>query len=114
MANGRLLGTLLFGTGMLLAQSPDSCSATLQKADQFYGFYNFVAAAPLYQQAEQICKAEHNIHSSAYAQVGYLRATMESRSLPQLSRDLAHIAQSALAHDDLPLALKCWAAKANG
>jgi hypothetical protein len=59
----------------------------LQRADHFADLFNWAEARPFYQKAER--ELPQGSLKQIHAQLGYIRATMETRSLPELSNILA-------------------------
>jgi CHAT domain-containing protein len=106
---------LLFvlGGALVLAQEQPSGVQLLQHADQLADLYNWTAAGPLYASAEKQSSKEHNPRNVLYAHVGFLRATMETRSLRDLSSYLARELQRSLVKSDRRLDMKCLIAKAD-
>jgi CHAT domain-containing protein len=96
---------------LMLAQDRPSGAQLLQQADRFADLYNWTAAKPLYSSAENQSNKEHNTRNALYAHIGFLRATMETGSLRDLSRYLAVQLESPLVKNDPRLLLKCLIAK---
>lgn len=71
----------------LFAASAGNPAASLQKADYYADLYNWAEAKPLYLAADKSLRqgSPEQIH----AHFGYLRSTMETRSLPELSNYLS-------------------------
>src|SRR4051794_16787690 len=74
------------------AASKDSASIALQKADHFADLYNWADAGPLFLIADK--QLPSGSPAQIHAHLGYLRATMETRSLPDLSNQLASMLNS--------------------
>lgn len=109
----RLLLVAIWACPFILGKPTSSASETLQEADNFASLYNFVAAAPLYASAERRFRAVHDERNLLYSHIGYLRSTMESRSLPELSHYLGTISSSLEARNDPRFSMECFAAKAD-
>jgi CHAT domain-containing protein/tetratricopeptide (TPR) repeat protein len=77
----RGFGLLVLAASALAGSSNDA----LQRADRSADLYNWVLAGPLYKQAESQLHADGNQAGALYAHIGYLRSTMETSTLPQLS-----------------------------
>jgi tetratricopeptide (TPR) repeat protein len=109
--NARLPLLFTIGGTLVLAQDRPSGAQLLQQADRFADLYNWTAAEPLYSSAENQSSKERNPRNVLYAHVGFLRATMETRSLRELSSYLATQLQRPLVKSDPGLLLKCLVAK---
>lgn len=87
----------------------ESASSALRKADYYADLYNWADAKPLFLAADRELK--HGSPEQIHAHVGYLRASMEERSLPELSNYLAALSQTPAISSDPRLRLWCLAAK---
>jgi tetratricopeptide (TPR) repeat protein len=108
----RLFLGLLVATQLLQSQrlrgGPDTI---LKRADELADFYNWTAARPLYQQAEQGYRSQRDSEHALYARIGWLRATMETRSLPALSAELGHSLSVPFVRLNKRRQLRIWIAK---
>jgi tetratricopeptide (TPR) repeat protein len=109
----RLFVGLFCATQLLQAQpAPRAPAATvLHKADELADLYNRTAARPLYQQAEQGYRSERDSQQALYAHIGWLRATMETRSLPELSTEFGHALALPFVRLNRRRQLRIWIAK---
>src|SRR4051794_17906272 len=74
------------------AASKNGASIALQRADHFADLYNWADAGPLFLVADK--QLPSGSAQQIHARIGYLRATMETRSLPELSNQLASMLNS--------------------
>lgn len=88
------------------APSKDTAVIALQKADHFADLYNWADAGPLFLIAEKELPA--GSAEQVHAHLGYLRATMETRSLPELSNQLAAMLSSPPIASNPALRLRAW------
>jgi hypothetical protein len=77
---------LLISNVLLRAQQRASAQALLRQADQMADQYNWVAASPFYARTEVAYLRIGDRRNALYAHIGYVRSTMETASLPGLSR----------------------------
>lgn len=103
------LAALLLST----AAAKNNAAALLEQADQAADLYNWIAAKPLYKEAESLFKASGDRKNTFRAHLGYLRGMMDDTSLPELSKYFAKQLQNPLVQNDLKLRLKCLIAKAD-
>jgi CHAT domain-containing protein len=75
------LGSFLLAVSGLAGSPRDA----VQQADRSADLYNWVIAGPLYKQAESQLHFHGDQAGALYAHIGYLRSTMETSELPQLS-----------------------------
>ena len=80
-------------------------------ADRFADFYNWADAGPIYEQAERLFTVSGDTRNSLYAKIGFLRSSMESSSLPELSGYIADQLATKAVQDDRELKLRCLEAK---
>lgn len=94
---------------MSAAPSASNAATALQKADHYADLYNWADAGPLFLIADKHLPpgSPEQIH----APLGYLRATMETRSLPELSNQLASLSRSAAVSSNPALRLWCLGIK---
>jgi CHAT domain-containing protein len=99
----------LFSALVLIAATNETATVSLQKADYYADRYNWPEAKPLFLAADRGLRrgSPEQIH----AHLGYLRATMETRSLPELSNYLAALLQSSAIASDPQLRLLCLEVK---
>ena len=62
------------------AAAKDNAAIALQKADHYADLYNWADAGPLFLIADK--QLPFGLTEQVHAHLGYLRATMETRSLP--------------------------------
>ncbi len=99
----------LFSALALIAATNETATVSLQKADYYADRYNWPEAKPLFLSADRSLRrgSPEQIH----AHLGYLRSTMETRSLPELSNYLAALLQSPPIASDPQLRLLCLEVK---
>src|SRR4051794_3391073 len=86
-------------------QGTESAQEVLNRALYYADLYNWHAAGPLFQRAEQKFRAAGDRRNQLYAQIGVLRAST-APPLPVRSQYLAdQLADSPLLRSDLPLQL---------
>ena len=83
---------VLFFANVLAAAANKTPSDVLRKADHYADLYNWASAKPLFLTAER--GLPHGSPEQIHAHLGYLRATMETRSLPELSNYLGALLNS--------------------
>jgi hypothetical protein len=89
--------------------SKDNAAIALQKADHFADLYNWADAGPLFLIADK--QLPSRSPEQVHAHLGYLRATMETQSLPELSNQLASILSSPPIASNSALRLWCLGIK---
>ena len=94
----------------LFGQNADPLNL-LKMADRFADFYNWADAGPIYEQAEQLFNVSGDTRNSLYAKIGFLRSSMESSSLPELSGYIADQLATKAVQDDRELKFRCLEAK---
>jgi hypothetical protein len=100
----RFVIALLFA-GSLYPQKAESAQNCLSRAQHYADLYNWSAAGPLFEQAEQMFQAAGDRRNALYAHIGVLRAS-STPPLPERSQYLAdQLANNPLLHSDLPLRL---------
>ena len=77
---GLLVAAALGGVGyhIVRRRNPDSPEALLERADKMSWLNSWIAAAPLYHQAELRFIQEHNLSKALYARVSQMPAQSES------------------------------------
>ena len=99
----------LFSACSLFAAANENATASLQRADYYADLYNWAEARPLYLAAD--LGLRRGSPEQIHAHVGYLRATMETRSLPELSNYLMAELQSPVIASNSRLRLWCLGIK---
>jgi len=91
------------------AASNGNAAASLQKADHLADLYNWADAGPFFLIADKgfPSGSPEQIH----AHLGYLRATMESHSLPEFSNHLANMLKSPVIASNPRLRMWCLGIK---
>jgi len=84
----------------------------LREADRLAWLDNWDKAGPLYEQAEVLYRQTGNTGMSLHARIGRIQATMQSRFLPDLSRELARDIEQPAIQNDPRLKLRWLVAKA--
>jgi CHAT domain-containing protein len=87
----RITLVLLFAN-VLMAAANNNAVDSLRKADHYANLYNWPSAKPLFLAADR--GLPHGSAEQIHAHLGYLRATMEARSLPELSNYLGTVLRS--------------------
>jgi CHAT domain-containing protein len=105
----RCLALFAFIAFALLAEPIDNPSSALRKADHYADLYNWADARPFFLIADH--GLSHGSPDQIHAHLGYLRATMETRSLPELSNELASILHSPTVASNPRLRLWCLGIK---
>jgi len=85
------------------------CCNRVKKADHFADLYNWADAGPLFLIADK--QLPSGSPAQIHAHIGYLRATMETRALPELSNQLASILNSQPVASNPALRLWCLGVK---
>jgi len=93
----------------ILTAAENNAASALQKADHFADLYNWADAAPLFLIADK--QLPSGSPAQIHAHIGYLRATMETRSLPELSNQLASMLNSPPIASNSALRLWCLGTK---
>ena len=100
--------TLIFGAILSAQQAPEPLLKALELAD----FYNWADAEPWFEKAK--ASAGNDGRRALYAELGFVRATMERRVLPETSEWLAtQLRQNPLLADDDELRLFALMVKAD-
>jgi CHAT domain-containing protein len=73
--------------------------------------YDWTAAAPYFSRAASLYEAKGDKRNALYAKIGFLRGTMETADLPQLSAYLRQQLENPLVANDDRLKLFCFVAK---
>lgn len=90
---------------VLIADANGTATSSLKKADYYANLYNWADAGPFFLRADRELKA--GSPEQIHAHLGYLRATMETRSLPDLSNYLSRLLQSPVMASNPQLRLWC-------
>lgn len=109
MRIGRLLLLSLVFVGYVLADhaaAAGSVTDLLHEADRLAWLTNWHAALPIYTRAEAESRTTRDARSALYAKFGRLRGQMQTRSLGDLSTELARDLATPLAHQDGRLRLR--------
>src|SRR5256886_14040433 len=86
----------------------DDADVLLKQALHFGDLYNWVDAATLFGEAEQLYAARGDKRNALYAHLGRIRSTMEQLSLPEISEKLgAELDKNPLLQSDKELRLFC-------
>lgn len=109
MSFSKSLGLFLFSACAVTAATNENATASLQKADYYSDLYNWPAAKPMFLAADR--ELRRRSPEQIHAHVGYLRATMETRSLPELSNYLAAELRLPLVDSNPRLRLWCLGIK---
>jgi len=100
---------VLFFANVLAAAANNNPSDVLRKADHYANLYNWASAKPLFLTADR--GLPHGSPEQIHAHLGYLRATMETRSLPELSNYLGALLNSPEMASNPGLRLWCLGIK---
>jgi CHAT domain-containing protein len=100
---------VLFFANVLAAAANNNPSDVLRKADHYANLYNWASAKPLFLTADR--GLPHGSPEQIHAHLGYLRATMETRSLPELSNYLGALLNSPEMASNPALRLWCLGIK---
>ena len=93
----------------LIAEENVNSLNALRKANRYAGLYNWADARPLFLIADR--GLPQGSANQIHAHLGYLRATMETRSLPELSNEIASILHSTAVASNPHLRLWCLGIK---
>lgn len=105
----RSLALLALTTSVLIAEGNVNSLNALRKADHYADLYNWADARPLFLIADR--GLPHGSPDQIHAHLGYLRATMETRSLPELSNYLGALLRSPEMASNPRLRLWCLGIK---
>ena len=94
---------------VLIAKANGDEASPLKKADYYANLYNWADAKPFFLRADQGLRA--GSAEQIHAHLGYLRATMETRSLPDLSNYLSRLLQAPVMASNPQLRLWCLGIK---
>lgn len=93
-------------------QPQQSATRTLQRALHLADLYNWAGAANDFKAAEQLFLAAGDQRNALYARVGKIRATIEQRSLPATSAELAaQLDSNPILQNDKQLRMFCLIVK---
>ena len=84
----------------------------LDEADRLAWLNNWVKAGPLYEQAENLFSQAGDTKNALYAKIGNIHASLQSHSLPDLSRYLAAEMENPVIQNDPRLKLRWLVTKA--
>jgi CHAT domain-containing protein len=96
----------------LSSSHKDTPQQLLADADQFAWLYNWPKAGPLYEEAEKRFVQADDKRGAMAANLGLIRAQIDSGSLPNLSGELEADLQNPLVRSDRNLLLRCLVTKA--
>ena len=99
---GLLVAAALGGVGYRIVRrrNPDMPEALLERADRMAWLNSWIAAAPIYRQAELKFLQEHNLSKTLYARVSQMPAQSESSTtIPSQIAVLRHDLILSEAHD---------------
>jgi hypothetical protein len=105
----RCVSFFCFFVSVSFAANTESASVSLQRADHYADLYNWADSKPFYLAADQ--ELRRGTPDQIHAHLGYLRATMEERSLPELSNYLAAVLKTSTVNSDPRLRLWCLGIK---
>jgi CHAT domain-containing protein len=105
----KLTTLVFFCANVLAAAANNNASDALWKADHYADLYNWASARPLFLAADR--ELPHGSPEQVHAHLGYLRATMETRSLPELSNYLGALLNSPEMTSNPRLRLWCLGIK---
>ena len=91
------------------AAGTENAASSLQKADHYADLYNWADARPFFLAADRGLR--RGSADQIHAHLGYLRATMEERSLTELSNYLASVLKTPAVAADPRLRLWCLGIK---
>jgi hypothetical protein len=86
-------------------------ASLLASANYYAQRYNWKEAAGYFSRAARLHEANGDKRNALYAKIGFLRGTMESADLPQLSAHLRKQLENPLVANDDRLKLFCFSAK---
>jgi hypothetical protein len=92
-------------------QGTTGSASLLASAEYYAQRYNWTKAAGYFSRALTPFEASGDKRNALYAKIGFLRGTMESSDLPQLSAYLREQLENPLVANDDRLRLFCFAAK---
>ncbi|HEY6271055.1 MAG TPA: CHAT domain-containing protein [Terriglobales bacterium] len=107
----RHTGARAMGRSSAASTSSSDPHILLAQADRYAWVLNSSKAAPLYFRAEELFDSQGDAANALHARIGFLRATAESGSFPQLSSYLAQQLQTSLVQSNPRLRLWCLVAK---
>lgn len=105
----RCVSFFCFFVSVSFAANPESASVSLQKADHYADLYNCADSKPFYLAAER--ELRRGTPDQMHAYLGYPRATMEERSLPELSNYLTGVLNTPTVASNPRLRLWCLGIK---
>jgi tetratricopeptide (TPR) repeat protein len=109
MNSMRCLALFALSVSALIAEANVNSLNALRKANHYADLYNWADATPLFLIADP--GLPHGSPDQIHAHLGYLRATMETRSLPELSNEIASILHSPAVDSNPRLRLWCLGIK---
>jgi len=105
MQSLKIAALCVLAASVSFAEGRKSGLVALQRADHFADLFNWAEARPFYQIAER--EFPQGSPEQIHARLGYIRATMETRSLPEVSNRLAAELQSPPVASNPRLRLWC-------
>lgn len=105
----KYIALMAIAAAISTAAAKDNAAIALQKADHYADLYNWADAGPLFLIADK--QIPPGSRGQIHAHLGYLRATMETRSLPELSNQLASMLSSPPIASNPALQLWCLGIK---
>lgn len=94
------------------SSSTTDADAALRQALHYADLYNWADAGPFFSKAEALYRAGGDNRNALYAHIGVIRSTMERRSLPRTSEELAHeLDANPLLQRDAKLRMFCLSVK---
>jgi len=103
---------LAFITAAAAQSSTTEADAALQQALHYSDLYNWADSGPFFAKAEALFTAEGDARNALYSHLGVIRSTMERRSLPRTSEELAHeLEANPLLQGDPKLRMFCLSVK---
>ena len=105
----KYLALMAIAAAVSTAAAKDNAAIELQKADHYADLYNWADAGPLFLIADK--QLPPGSPGQIHAHLGYLRATMETHSLPELSNQLASMLTSPPITSNPALHLWCLGIK---
>src|SRR4051812_16451854 len=100
------LFVVVLGLNMLAQPQTTDLRGLLMQADQLAWLTDWYKAKPLYAEAERVATRSGDKRSAMYAKFGRLRGEMQTRSLVELSDELANDLATPLASRDPLLQLR--------
>jgi hypothetical protein len=105
----RCVSFFCFVVSVSFAAGTENALTSAQKADHYADFYNWADSKPFFLAADRGLR--RGTPEQIHAHLGYLRATMEERSLPELSNYLASVLKTPTVTSDPRLRVWCLGIK---